>query len=164
MSVSIRLPSPDLITGTLLLCLSGVLFWACTGIKDFGAVGVGSAFVPRLTASLLLVISLVLMCNGWAKRSEPKKADVAEENSRVFAGVPAVGVSILLMAGYLALLEPLGYLFASMLYGFLQILVLTKDAKRNYMMFAVLAVCSAAAFYYLFVQLFEISLPSGVLG
>lgn len=164
MSYSARLPSPDLITGALLLCLSGLLFWACMSIKDFAAVGVGSAFVPRLTAGLLLVVGLVLLTNGWVARRAPAKGEVVEEGSRVFAGVPAVVLSIALMAGYLALLEPLGYLFASMLYGFLQILVLTKNAKRNYMLFAVLAACSAAAFYYVFVQLFEISLPAGILG
>lgn len=164
MSSSIRLPSPDLITGALLLCLSALLFWACLSIKDFAAVGVGSAFVPRLTAGLLLVVGLVLLRNGWRARAVPRENESSEQGSQVFTGTSAVALSIALMAGYLALLEPLGYLFASMLYGFLQILVLNKNAKRNYMMFAVLAACSAAAFYYVFVQLFEISLPSGILG
>lgn len=164
MSVSMKLPSMDLLTGVLLLALSGMLFWACLGIKDFGAIGVGSAFVPRLTAGLLLLVGLVLVAAGWRARAVTAKPAQEADGPRVFGGFPAVALSVALMVGYLALLEPLGYLFASALYGFLQTLALIKDAKRSYLLFAVVAACSAALFFYVFVQLFEISLPSGILG
>ena len=165
MSVSTKWPSQDLFTGVLLLALSGALFWACLSIKDFGAIGVGSAFVPRLTAGLLLIVGLVLMTAGWRARGTSVAAPTPEANGpKVFGGFPAVAISVVLMVGYLALLEPLGYLLASALYGFLQTLVLIKDAKRSFLLFAVIAACSAALFFYVFVQLFDISLPAGVLG
>ena len=79
-------------------------------------------------------------------------------------GLPAVAASVISMVIYMALLDPLGFLPASALYGFAQMLILAKDAKRAYLKFALIAALPAACFYYLFVNLFDISLPAGILG
>jgi len=164
MSTRNRSIHPDLITGALLLLLSIGLFWACMSVKDFAAIGVGSAFVPRLTAALLVVVSLVLLANGLRSKEAPAKTDEQPGDEQVFGGLPAVFTSIVLMAGYLAMLEPLGFVLASVIYVFLQMLVLRKHAARRYVLFVAASVLPAIACNYLFVHLFEISLPAGILG
>jgi len=156
--------NPDLITGALLLILGLGLFWACMSVKDFAAIGVGSAFVPRLTAGLLTLVSLVLLANGFRARSTDELEIAASPENAVFGGLPAVATSVALMIGYLALLEPLGFLPASVLYVFAQMLVLRKHAADRYVLFGVTTVLAAVACNYLFVNLFDISLPQGILG
>lgn len=161
-----RLPSPDLITGAVFLTLSALLFWASLNIREFAAIGVGSAFVPRLTAGLLMVVAIALLIDGWRQTARPLAASktAPPASAPMFAGLPAVAASVVIMGLYLALLEPLGFLPASALYGFLQMLILAKDAKRTYLKFAVVTLLPAACFYYLFVNVFDISLPAGILG
>lgn len=161
-----RLPSPDLITGAVFLGISILLFWASQHIREFAAIGVGSAFVPRLTAGLLMVVAVALLVDGWRQtiRPRPRSKSAAPPSAAMFAGLPAVAASVVIMGLYLALLERLGFLPASALYGFMQMLILAKDAKRAYLKFALVALLPAACFYYLFVNVFDISLPAGILG
>lgn len=164
MSTRKHLLNPDLITGGLLLLLGLGLFWACTSVKDFAAIGVGSAFLPRLTAGLLTLLGLVLLGNGLRAPSSKDPKNAAASTETVFGGLPAVVTSIALMAGYLALLEPLGFLPTSILYVFAQMLVLRKHAARRYALFGAITVLAAVVCNYLFINLFDISLPQGILG
>lgn len=168
MRVAKRLPSPDLYTGILFLVISALLFWACMNIKEFAAIGVGSAFVPRLTAGLLLVVGLALLIDSWrqprAAKTEAEMPESQQTTSSGLVGLPAVAASAVSMVIYMTLLDPLGFLPASALYGFAQMLILAKDAKRAYLKFALIAALPATCFYYLFVNLFDISLPAGILG
>lgn len=170
MRVAKRLPSPDRYTGIFFLTISALLFWACMNIKEFAAIGVGSAFVPRLTAGLLLVVGLALLIDSWRQpraaeaEAEAETTESQQTTSSGLVGLPAVAASVISMVIYMALLDPLGFLPASALYGFAQMLILAKDAKRAYLKFALIAALPAACFYYLFVNLFDISLPAGILG
>ncbi|NQD79511.1 tripartite tricarboxylate transporter TctB family protein [Pseudomonas sp. CrR14] len=166
MRVAKRLPSPDRYTGIFFLTISALLFWACMNIKEFAAIGVGSAFVPRLTAGLLLVVGLALLIDSWRqpRAAEGETTESQQTTSSGLVGLPAVAASVISMVIYMALLDPLGFLPASALYGFAQMLILAKDAKRAYLKFALIAALPAACFYYLFVNLFDISLPAGILG
>ncbi len=166
MPVQRRFLRADVITGAVFLAISLTLFWASQHIREFAAIGVGSAFVPRLTAALLLVVAIAVLIDAWRQgATAPIKAErQSPSEARVFAGLPAVALSVGLMGLYLALLEPLGFLPASALYGFAQMLILAKDARRTYFRFALLGLLPAAGFYYLFVNVFDISLPAGLLG
>ncbi len=165
MSTLKRLSTVDLLTGLALLLLAVALFWASLGVKDFAAIGVGSAFVPRLTAAGLALVAMVLLGSALHRQGEaPAETTDDASEPRVFGGLPAVATSAARMAGYLALLEPLGFLPASALYVFLQMIVLSKHNARRYGLFALCSLLPAIAFYYLFVNLFDISLPAGILG
>lgn len=159
----------DLITGALLLGLSGLLFWGCMSVKDFAATGVGAGFVPRLTAGLLLIVGLAIVASAWrtADRQEkcsstPTDMQDTETDAPFFGGLSAALTSIALMVAYLYLLTPLGFILSSAAYAFLQMLVLTKNAKKRYLLFAIAATLPAALAYYLFANVFEISLPAGL--
>lgn len=155
----------DLITGSVVMLGAVAMFVASANLKDFAAIGVGASFMPRLTALLLFIVGLVIVSSTWrtgGRNREPLKAQESEPG--VFGGLPAVLLSIVLMFIYLALLDPLGFLLSSVLYAFAQMIVLTKDGNRRYMVFAVSSLVTAIAAYYLFVNVFDISLPAGLMG
>lgn len=166
MSAFSRLRTPDLITGAVFLSISLLLFWACLHIREFAAIGVGSAFVPRLTAALLLVVGITLLIDGWRRQPAPEAPAPSAEPESIapLSGLTGVIASAVSMAIYLALLDPLGFLPASILYGFAQMLILLKGGRRQYLKLAVIAALPALFFYYLFVNVFDISLPAGILG
>lgn len=164
-----RLNLRDLITGSATLGCSALLFWASNDVKDFASIGVGAAFLPRLTAILFLIVGAIIVFQGLHPKTSPKtaKAETQPEQTEqpvVFGGISAVALSIALMLIYVLLLDYLGFLLASALYVFLQILVLNKNAPRHYLKFALAALIPAVLAYVLFVNVFQISLPVGLLG
>lgn len=159
----------DWLTGGLVVGLGVALFLASNAVKDFASVGVGSAFLPRLVAFVLLLSGLVILSQGL-RRNTPTQSSSEEESTvesdtpKVFGGLPGVALTVALMLAYLILLDTLGFLIASAAYVFLQILVLSKDAPRRLLSFALSAVIPALLAYFLFVNVFQISLPVGFLG
>ena len=73
-------------------------------------------------------------------------------------------LTLLLIAGFIAALRPLGFPLATALYLFLQFLVLTPRATRPPLpLYAGLAVASAAVIFATFRYGFDLLLPAGPL-
>ena len=64
----------------------------------------------------------------------------------------------------MALLQPVGFIVCSSLYVFFQILILSKGMKRNYPAFAVVSIAASVSAYFLFVRVFQVMIPAGILG
>ncbi|MFA6633621.1 MAG: tripartite tricarboxylate transporter TctB family protein, partial [Kiritimatiellia bacterium] len=65
---------------------------------------------------------------------------------------------------YLALIPILGYIIASTLYIFGQILILNRSNKQHYLRYATISIFSAVLTYLLFVKVFSVMIPAGILG
>lgn len=160
----------DFVTGCILLLLSAALFWASQNIRDFASIGVGANFLPLLTAWLFLILGLaiVVACfrNPQPVETSGDTSNELEETSEeaVFGGLPSVFLSIFLMVIYFLCLEKVGFLISTLVYVFLQIQVLEKDKKRNHRLFFITTLISVVVLYFLFANVFDISLPSGILG
>ena len=158
--------SKDVITGSSVIGLGGVLLWACQGVKDFAAVGVGAAFLPTIAAWLFIVLGAVMLI--VALRTAPPKSRSGLENpapaATAFGGVSAVLLTFVLMCLYVGLMDMVGFILSSIAYIFLQTLILTKGAPRQFLLFGILAVTTSAATYYLFVKVFQVMIPAGMLG
>ena len=165
--------SKDLLTGLTTIALAVFLFVVSNNVKDFASVGVGAGFLPRLTAYLLGILGLILSIEGWRRRISaapkakfppaPAVGKTADE-VEVFGGWPAVLLSIALMCAYVGFLERLGFILASSIYAFGQMLILAKNVKWKLPLFGTIAVVSSALTYFLFVRLFQVMLPPGLLG
>ena len=79
-------------------------------------------------------------------------------------GWGAVLISVVLMCAYVGFLESLGFILASTIYAFCQMLILAKNVKWNYLLFGAIALISSAVAYLLFVRVFQVMLPAGILG
>jgi len=157
----------DATTAVVALCLAGLLFWASQDVKDFGSIGVGAAFVPKLTAALFLLVGLATLGSLWKADAEPpavaeREAEASSEQAP--GGIPAVALSVALMLVYVFALDWLGFMLASALYAFAQMMILCKERQRRYLLCALAAAVPAVMFYFLFVDVFDIGLPAGVLG
>lgn len=119
--------------------------------------GVDAATVPGILAWMMIVLGLIEMVGAW-KRA-PAAASRTERE-----GIVTVGLTLLLIAGFIAALRPLGFPLATALYLFLQFLVLTPRATRPPLpLYAGLALASAAVIFATFRYGFDLLLPAGPL-
>lgn len=157
-------------TGVGVLLLAIVLYAASFDIKEFITTRVGASFLPRLTAALFAILGGLLVLGSFRCASpvesvserKDQKEFAAEE--KVFGGLPAVFLSIILMCIYVGLMDSVGFILTSIGYIFLQILVLKKDVKPKYLLFILVSVIFPIIVYFLFVKVFKVMIPAGILG
>lgn len=152
----------DLITALCVIGLGLGLFWLGGQVRDFASAGIGAGFLPRIVAVLLVVLGAVLLL-GARHRPVVSAADPEQEGGE-WGGWPAVLASVGLMGAYVAALDGLGFILASSLYIFLQTLVLAKNARRRYLGFGLIGLGVSAGAYWLFVRVFQVMIPAGLLG
>jgi len=74
-------------------------------------------------------------------------------------------ITVGLILVYVVLLKPLGFIISSSLYLFAQILVLVPvRIKKNYLLYALVAVITSAIIYVSFRFGLDLMLPAGLLG
>ncbi|WP_332446182.1 tripartite tricarboxylate transporter TctB family protein [Sphaerochaeta sp.] len=135
-----------------------VLFLLTFQIKDFAAIGVGAKFFPRIAGFGFIILSLVFLLQAFAK------SNTEQPKTKQNCNTPAVLLSMFLLIAYLAAISSLGYIIASTLYIFLQIRLLHKGQTQHYLQYALLSVISATVTYLLFVKVFGVMIPAGLLG
>ena len=92
------------------------------------------------------------------------KSPSTKAKDKLFEDAKGGVVTILLMAAYMAILEPVGFIFSSILYLFLQILWLSDDTNRKPVLFAIIAVVLPVAVSALFAFVIKMPLPKGIFG
>ena len=150
----------DLASGVFLFLISIVLYVGAMNVKTLEVSTFGSGFFPKIVAILLALTSLPIILGGI------KQAKTDGEEVRA-AGNPrwkAVVATFVLMMAYAALLPYIGFIITTAVYLFLQINILSEDRHRRQILFAVISLVSAVVIFYLFVKVFNLMLPAGILG
>jgi len=156
----------NFITGVGVILLGVFMYFASYDIQEFVRTRVGASFMPRIAGSLFVILGGILIfgsfrCSVPAATQEP----VSEaEEKKVFGGWPAVLLSLLLMIVYVGLIDSVGFVLSSIFYIFLQILVLNKQGKKNFLTFGLVSVIVPIVVFYLFVYVFKVLIPAGILG
>lgn len=132
--------------------------------------GVDAATVPKLLAGFLSLLGLMQLVSAFAK---PKA--VAEPASPVPAEAEEPAVEVIepktvlktlgLILGYMALLGPVGFPIMTVVYLYLQFLVLTPaNQKARHLTYLLTAVICSALIFLLFREAFDLLLPAGLLN
>ena len=148
----------ELIIDIVLLVTGIGLFISSRTIDPGSAIGLGGDFMPKVIAVLWILISIGLLVN---EMSTPDY-----HNKELTASVKGFVATFVLLFAYIMLLDILGFVISSVLYMFIQMCIfLPKElkSKRNYILFLVLAVVSPVLINILFVEVFSLILPTGIL-
>jgi putative tricarboxylic transport membrane protein len=153
----------DIIAGSLLLLWAICLYIASLGVKMISGVSrIGSGFVPQLVAIILAIVSITIIAGGIRKLKifdqAVSKTDAAKVN------LTALVATLFSIFIYIILLEKVGFLIMTTLYLFVQINILSSKEGRKIPLFGIIAVTVSVAVYYLFVNVFQLMLPAGILG
>ncbi|MDN5568070.1 MAG: tripartite tricarboxylate transporter TctB family protein [Paracoccus sp. (in: a-proteobacteria)] len=121
--------------------------------------GVDAGTVPSILAWMMIALGLIELV-GALRRPAATKVETRAASS----GMVTVALTLLLIAGFIAALRPLGFPIATALYLFLQFLVLTpQSAKRSVPLYAGLAIASSVLIFATFRYAFDLLLPAGPL-
>ncbi len=151
-----------------------IAYWVLSyEIPQAGASQVGPAFLPRVIAALTLLLSVVLAVNSRRPRADhpgTQSQSADDDQAKADADAPAnyvpVLLTIALLAVYINVLDPLGFVPATAGYLFLQFNVSApknRHGPKSQAGFAVIAIAFAFAVNYAFVNGFNVMLPQGIL-
>lgn len=154
----------DLTGGVFFLAFSVFLYVTSYQIRLTKADPIGPQFFPRLVAVLIGVLALVSIVRSLLRLREQKNATAS--GGKPLAVVPLLATCVLLVA-YMLLIDKVGFILLSVIYLYLQILLISPPEelqKKNLLINGVVSVLVPVALYHLFYHAFGIFLPEGLLG
>lgn len=146
----------NLVISGLFLAFGVFLFVQSMGVKHMMKNDVGSGFFPKVIAVAIIAAALVrLILTLKEPEGEAKKA-----SSDMMGG----WLTIALVGIYVIAFNEVGFLIATAIYLFLQMLVLTPAEKRNIPLLAGISIAAPVFIYTLFVYVINTPLPKGIFG
>jgi putative tricarboxylic transport membrane protein len=148
----------DMMTGIFLLVLSGFVMWEALQMPPSATFGPGSGFLPFWLGVVLVVLATILIVSAKRRQAADK------DEKAVFPGKQALlAITVVLcgLAGYILLIDVLGYLVDT----FLFIVFLVKVVEREKWPLTIkVALATTAGLYITFQVLLKITLPSNMFG
>lgn len=161
----------NLYPGLLLSIISIIYLVFSAQIEIFtgsGSTPLNARFMPRLWGSLLLLLSLILVYRGIKQliSTSKSKEDIPEKIKiiNLIRENKEVVLSFIALFIYVVTMKYVGFLITTAIYIYIQILILTKKEKRNYVLPAIVAVVFSCSIYFVFVYFFNVLLPAGILN
>ncbi len=148
----------DVITGIVLLVLSGGVIGGAWQMPQSATFGPGAGFLPFWVGVILAVLAVLLLVSAWTRKTTEK------DTTSPFPGAkPLVAITGVLggLAAYIFLIEVLGFLADTFLY--VAFLLGIVERERWQVTLAV-AVLTTASLYIVFQVLLGITLPSNRFG
>ena len=172
-----------LIAAVVIILFSVYVYINTLTLTSTANAALGPAFMPKMVSVILFVLGWLNLFEELKKKKngQTQGEDVPE---RVLAreAVPDGGpttylarlrsllvtrvdvFSAILLLGYVFSIKRLGFLIASAVYMLLQMLLLTVNTKRNYILLIALTIAVPSIIYFGFVKIFNLMLPPGILG
>ncbi|WP_322999554.1 tripartite tricarboxylate transporter TctB family protein [Castellaniella sp.] len=119
---------------------------------------VDATFVPYVLSAIMCLLGILqILTIRQATEGTTPEASGADQRT--------VFKTIALIIAYVALLEPLGFLLATVLYLVIQFTMLTPaDKKPNLPLYVLIAVLTSGITYAIFRYAFDMVLPVGIFG
>ena len=157
----------DTILGAILFCGALILFMQSFSIplmKEPVSTVDTAKFFPQLVFGVLMPLGILLIIRGLMRAKTLK--ETAPEGEKLEAGITAFKrsiVALVAIAIFLALMEPLGFIPAAILYMLFNMFYMCEKAAWKPWLFVVVAVVVAIASYFVFRQFIYVKLPAGIL-
>ena len=161
----------DIVPGVVIALISLLYISMIPGIQSFTGMGstpLTNHFVPYLWGFSMLILGLWVAVRGFRKRAAFIKAGgkiekfdlgkAVNEKLEVIASFAALTV-------YVALMNTVGFVPMTIIYLFVQILILTPkhDWKKTYVPALIVGIVCSILLYYVFRYHLNVLLPQGIL-
>lgn len=125
--------------------------------------GIDAAFVPSLLSAMLCLLGFLQLLSVRGLATAVAEGEV-EGETPAGSDIKTVVKTLALIIVYIALLNPVGFPIMTVIYLYLQFIVLTPlDHRVNHLVYALIALVTSAITYLLFREAFDLMLPSGLL-
>jgi putative tricarboxylic transport membrane protein len=145
-----------IITSVLFLAFSIVMLIYAKDIEPMMKNDLGSGFFPMVVGIAMCGLSVLRLVLALREKEKESK----KSNDDLMGGLG----TLILIGAYCIAFNPVGFIISTIVYLFLQILLLTPKAKRNWLVISIISVVTPFAFYALFVYLINTPLPRGLFG
>ena len=159
----------DLVTGLLGTIFSAFYLYETAQVKIFGGAataGANAQTVPKIWGICFLALSLILVLRSLLHMRKEQNHKTLHEIMGSIRNKREVIYTFVLLILYAALMKPIGFVLASILYIYFQIWTLTPLHKRTQKLKKVallLAILFSIGLYYIFTRYFMVMLPEGIL-
>lgn len=163
----------DFFSGIVLCVFAAAYFYAATQIKIMKMLStsfLNASSVPKLWGVLLFLLGVVLIVRGRlqiqrAKRdgTAPAPVPVGQQINTFLSQNYAVILMLVVLALYVFLMEPVGFLISTVLFLWAEFNILSRKTERRLVLTGILAVVFGVAIYLLFRYAFAMPLPQGIL-
>lgn len=135
-------------------------------IRKFGDAVLDSQSLPKILGVILITTSLIQTVKTFLEAQRNSNVDKVDKKEDDAPDIKKVIYTLALMIVYAVILKPLGFLISTALFVFLQSLVLESesDTKKNRLVSIIFAVVFSIVIYLIFVRVFSLVLPAGILG
>ena len=155
----------DLILGVVMLLFSGFYLFYAQQIKTRPKLTPSYAsakIMPTLLGILLAVLAVFCIIQGIRQlKTASNKEEKAKKLDR--GDLMAVVFTFAVIIGYVIVLPILGFILSTLIYLILQMIILSPPEKRNYLLFAIVAVVFTAIVFVAFRVGLKQLLPRGVI-
>jgi len=147
----------DLVTGVILLILSGYVIDASLRMPPAVSFGVGMGFFPFWLGLLLAVLAVILIVSAWRRPRDPDdRSPFPAKNALISVTLVLAGLGI-----YIFLLWWLGFIVDT----FLLVAFFMKGVEREqWRMTLMVAALTTGALYIVFETLLRIGIPKNMFG
>lgn len=152
----------DIISGTILLIISIIYFIATFNVRQLEIAKFGARFIPQIIALTLFLSSFIIIVLGIKKAKNWDK--LIENNEAKWKPNRGVIGTIFMLGIYIFFLEKIGFIIMTIIYLFGQITILANKEDRNLTLTLIISIISSVTIYYLFLKIFTVILPEGILG
>lgn len=153
----------DIVVGIFFMALSAVMMAMAAMLPKSKVMDVGPEFMPMCIGAVTFALAAILLVlslkNHKLHIAQLDAASIADcDHKRVL-------ISTILILVYVFILQPVGFLLATLIYLPLQMLVLAPDSergKKQVIQLLIVDVLFTAAVFFLFRYGFKIVLPAGI--
>ena len=150
----------DIICSVIMLAFGTLMIVEAKDIPNkLGDKDVGSAYVPTFIGICILIVAVSKLVLAITNK-KPSANQKIKWTQDAFGGFGTIA----LMAVYMLAIEPVGFIVASVVYLFVQMMLLSDSTNRRPVVFAIIAVALPVAVEALFVYAIKMPLPVGILG
>jgi putative tricarboxylic transport membrane protein len=148
----------DLITGIVLLVLSGFVMWESWRMPQSASFGPGAGFLPFWVGMLMAVLAVLLLVSVWTRQATEKDMASAFPGKKPLLAITGVLGGL---AAYILLIEALGFLLDTFLYVAFLLGVVERE---RWQLTVSVALFTTVGLYVIFQVLLTIGLPKNMFG
>ena len=151
------------ILGIIFIVLAIILYTGASKLPPSLLGGMGPDFMPKVIAIGMGIMGVLQLIVGIREvRVEPSEETGTDDEDK--PEYWRVGLTILAFGVYVFSMNTIGFLICSVIYLFLQIMILAPKEKRKPLQFAIISLVFTVGVYYIFRNGLHVMLPRGILG
>lgn len=148
----------DVMTGIVLLVLSGYVIGEAWRMPQSGTFGPGAGFLPFWIGVIFAILAVLLLASAWTRKATEKDTTSPFPGKKALLAITGVLGGL---AAYILLIDVLGFLVDTFLYVAFLLGVVERERWR---MTVSVALLTTVGLYVIFQVLLTVGLPKNMFG